>query len=348
MVHAGALREQLVSSGREMGSTGVLHYEPSNAASACVRLPTLPFAGSRWFVWAFVSAFLVSVVLPVLASQYQQAVAAFQQGHYSQAIKLLETLPPSEAAQPASQNLRALALCELKRYDEALDASRRACEGDPGNPNYVYNAGLILIAQKDGLGAEKLFRDGLVRFPKAANLHAGLAESLFLQFQFPQAEAMFQKALSFAPESAPVHVGLAKLFYSVGNREKFGPASARAIASDPSSYLANYYYGLWLSEYENDPATAAQYFEKCNQIYPGFAPAWGALAKILANQGRWQQAAEKYEKALALDGQNREYYFQVANAYRRLGQAEKAARAMKQFKDLEAASQPGQRGSVKD
>ena len=57
---------------------------------------------------------------------------------------MLDKLPSAEAHRPAAFNLRALAMAELSRYDEALAAVGRAPELDPANPNYAYNEVLTL------------------------------------------------------------------------------------------------------------------------------------------------------------------------------------------------------------
>src|SRR5688500_1469639 len=85
---------------------------------------------------------------------YQRAVAAFQQGHFEEVLSSLAALPAQEAERPAPYNLKALALMELRRYDEALLASERAQRLDPDNPNYIYNAGIVYLAKHDFPGAE--------------------------------------------------------------------------------------------------------------------------------------------------------------------------------------------------
>lgn len=267
---------------------------------------------------------------------YQQAVLAFQQGRFSEVIDQLGRLPLREADRPASQNLKALALCELRRYDDALAASLKACEADRSNMNYVYNLGLIQIAKKDFPAAERLFREALVRFPNSSKLHEGLGQSLFSLFQFPEAEKSFRRALEIEPLNASAQVAVCKLFYATGDKEKFAQAASRAVELDSNNYQACYYYGLWLSEYQSDQTAATKYFEKSIQLYPGFGPSLQALGKIRANQEDWERALELYERALLIDSQNRQLYFLASTAYRKLGKTERAEWALRQFKALES------------
>ena len=280
--------------------------------------------------------FISLLVWPSESDLYLQAVQAFQQGRFNDVVDLLSRLPTTELEGPASQNLKALALCELRRFDEALAASVRAGEADPANLNYVYNQGLIYIAKKDFRGAEKLFRDAISRTPNSSKLYEGLGESLFSLYEFPEAEKSFSKALEIEPSNASAEVARAKLYYATGDKEKFGAAAWRALHLGPDNYQACYYYGLWLSEYERDKVLAQKYFEKSIELHPGFAGALSALGKILSGQGKWERAVELYERALAVDPRNRQVYFQVSAAYRRLGRVEKADWAMQQFKILEA------------
>ena len=286
-----------------------------------------------------VLSFIVSLLVWSSESDlYQQAVQAFQRGRFDEVVDLLSRLPTAELDRPASQNLKALALCELHRFDEALAASVRAVEADPSNLNYIYNLGLIYIAKKDFRGAEKLFRDSLSRIPTSSKLYEGLGQSLFTLYEFPEAEKAFRKALEIEPSNASAHVALAKLYYATGNKEKFASAASRALELGRDNYQACYYYGLWLSEYAGDQLSAAKYFQKSVELYPGFAGALSALGKILTAQREWARAVELYERAFRVDPQNRQLYFQASAAYRKLGQIEKAEWAMKRFKALEAES----------
>jgi tetratricopeptide (TPR) repeat protein len=284
-----------------------------------------------------VLSFIISLLVWSSESDlYQEAVQGFQRGRFNEVVDLLSRLPTAELDRPSTQNLKALALCELRRFDEALAASARAAKADPDNLNYVYNQGLIYIAMQDFRGAEKLFRDALRSTPNSSKLYEGLGESLFSLYEFPEAEKSFSKALEIEPSNASAEVARAKLYHAIGDKEKFGAAALRALQLGPHNYQACYYFGLWLNDYENDKVQAEKYFEKSIELYPGFAGALSALGKNLSGQGKWERAAQLYERALAVDPQNRQIYFQISAAYRKLGLAEKADWAMQRFKALEA------------
>lgn len=265
---------------------------------------------------------------------YSLAVTAFQRGRFDEVIGLLAQLPADESERPASLNLKALALSGLRRYDEALTVIRRACDAEPNNANYLYNAGLIYIAKKDFSAAERLFRAALERFPNASKLYEGLGESQFVQYELRGAEKSLRRAAELEPASGSAQVALAKLFYAVGNKEQLALAASKALNLTPDNYLACYYYGLWLAEYQNDASAAAQYFEKSIRLYPGFSSSLLSLGKLEAKNKHWVRAVELYERALAVDSQDRQLYFLAATAYRKLGNKDKAEWAMKQFQAL--------------
>ena len=216
--------------------------------------------------------------------------------------------------------------------------SRRVCDSEPNNANYLYNAGLIHIAKKDFNAAEQLFRSALERFPNASKLYEGLGESQFVLYELTGAEKSLRRAAELEPSSGSAQVALAKLFYAVGNKQQLGLAASKAIQIAPENHQACYYYGLWLAEYQSDASTAAQYFEKSIRLYPGFSPGLISLGKIEAKNEHWTRAVELYERALAVDSQNRQLYFLLAAAYRKLGNKDKAEWAMKQFQALPADS----------
>jgi tetratricopeptide (TPR) repeat protein len=255
---------------------------------------------------------------------YQRAVASFQEGRFEAVLSLLADLPPQEAGRPAAYNLRAVALMELHRYDEALLASTRAQQLDPDNVNYIYNAGIIYLAKRDFPGAESTFRLGIQRFPQSSRLYEGWGEALF-------AVRRFQEAAELDPNSASAQVALAKLFSTLGDADRSGAAALRAIQLAPESHLACYYYGKYLLESKNQPSTGREYILRSITLSPNFVDGlimWGAL---LSGEGRWEEAVKTYDRALVSDPADSRIYYRLFTAYRKLGQLEKSKWAMDQY-----------------
>ncbi|HEY3132754.1 MAG TPA: tetratricopeptide repeat protein [Acidobacteriota bacterium] len=279
------------------------------------------------------------LVLSLLSSAliqdaYQRATVAFQRGYFIEVLSLLAELPEQEADRPAPHNLRALALAELGRYGEALAANKRARELDPSNINYVYNRGLILIAKEDFQQAERVFRDAIDRFPQSSRLYQGLGETLYRLTRFKEAESWLREAVQADPTNGPAHIALARLFYALGDREDYGSAASKAIQLDPENYLACYYYGLWLLEVQGKFSEGSNYIGKSIELYPRFVDGLKAWGGVLSRQGRWDEAARTYEKAVALDLRNAQLYYLLAIAYHKLGEQGKAERAVEEYRRL--------------
>src|SRR4051794_33700110 len=183
--------------------------------------------------------------LPV-SGAYEQAVELFHHARFQSVIEVLDQLPASEASRPAAQNLRSLALMNLGKFETALIANSVATEQDPENPNYVYNRGLIQSSATQLLDAEQTFRSGVQRFPKSLRLNEGLGDVLFKLNRFAEAEQALKIAVEIDPARGSTLAALAKLYYALGDQERFAITAQRAIQADPSSYLACYVYGKYL------------------------------------------------------------------------------------------------------
>ena len=271
---------------------------------------------------------------------YQGAVSAFKEGRFQDTLSLLEKLPPAEAVRPAPFNLRAMALAELGRYDEALVANGRARELDPINPNYAYNTGLIYLEKGDLQGAARTFSDALQQFPRSARLHRALSEVMMNLLQLEEAERLLTKAAELEPPSSDLYALFARLYYSMGDKEKLAGTASKAIELDPNNHLACFYYGLWLSVYQSDPERGANYIRRSIELQPRFVPGLKEWARFLTHQGKWEEAARIYEKAISVNSQDRQLSFLLSVAYRKIGQKEKAEWALSQFRKLAEAESP--------
>ena len=278
------------------------------------------------------------LLVPLLQAQdyYQQAVAAFREARVEEAIALLGKLPADEANRPAPHNLKAVALARLGRYEEAMAANLLAQELDPGNAHYAYNGGLILFNKKDFSQAEQAFRRAIGRFPQAAALRQGLGETLIELERYQEAERTLRDAVRVEPGSGHAHAVLAELFYLLGDGENLGAAAKKALDLAPNHYLGHYYYGKWLLEYKDRLPESADHLGKSVELNPSFVAGWRDWGQLLARQGQWAEAAQAYERAVAIDAPSGRLFYLLSVAYRRLGQDQKAKDALARYRKLSA------------
>ncbi len=276
------------------------------------------------------------LLVPLLAAQdyYQRAVEAFREARVEETIALLEKLPADEANRPAPHNLKAVALARLGRYEEAMAANQLAQQLDPGNAHYAYNGGLILLNKKDFSQAEQAFRRGIDRFPQVAVLQQGLGETLVKLERYQDAEQTLRDAVRIEPGSGPAHAVLAELFYLLGDGENLGATAKKAVDLAPDHHLGHYYYGKWLLEYEDRLSEGAAHLGKSVKLNPSFVEGWRDWGQLLARRGEWAEAAQAYERAVAIDTHGGRLFYLLSVAYRRLGQDRKADDALARYRKL--------------
>ena len=210
---------------------------------------------------------------------YERATAAFWEGHFQEVLSLLADLPEKQANHPSVHNLRSLALAELNRYDEALEANRRARTIDPTNVNYSYNAGMLHVGKGDLPLAEQTFIDAIKRFPESSLPYEGLGDVMFEQKRLKDSEQWLRTAVEVDPTAATAYVLLAKLFYAVGDQENLRWAASKAIKLAPKHYLACYYYGKWLIDYQGQIAEGRQVHPKSYGVIASISGRFKGLGK---------------------------------------------------------------------
>ena len=82
---------------------------------------------------------------------------------------------------------------------------------------------------------------------------------------------------------------------------------------------------------ENRLSDASPYFEKASALDPKYALPHYQLGRLLARSQRFREARSELEQAIALQPDLTEAYHQLAHAYERLGEKQKAEQALARF-----------------
>ena len=156
-------------------------------------------------------------------------------------------------------------LREMQQYDEALTAIARVREQEPNHTGALLEMGLCLEATQRQSEAERIYRECIARDPSNIGVLVQLANILTLSQRTAEAIALYQKALDYAPQNPTLHNNLAAACMSVGQ--------------------------LGLAE---------QHFRSTLAIDSEFFQAWFNLGRVLAVQGRQDEARRAFTSASAL------------------------------------------------
>jgi tetratricopeptide (TPR) repeat protein len=199
------------------------------------------------------------------------------------------------------------------------------------------------------------------------------AKAIYLSARVREAEDALRRAAALAPGDAEIAYDLGRIYYQEGRHPQAAAAFRQAIAIDARAYKAWDNLGLAM-EALGDAAQATHHYLKAMEIarteQPRYDVVYANYADLLLKQGEnrraFDAAAEAAQRnpddprnmflagkalvrlerpdiglkwltqALALDPDYAEAHYLLAQAYRRLGRMDDAARALKDFQAASA------------
>jgi tetratricopeptide (TPR) repeat protein len=219
----------------------------------------------------------------------------------------------------------------LQQYEPAAEALAQV----PGVTNENAEASYWLSRAYQALGAEAYARLE-ESFPNSWRTHQLRAEGYSLRQDFDDALKEFQAALQLQPNEPELHEVLGELYLVNHSDAEAQGELERALALDPSRTHALYLLGrLYVQNRENEKALP--YLQRALRLQPDLAEASGLLGTAYVRLGQFANAVPKLEKAAPLDHYGNVHY-QLYLAYRKLGQAELAHKALARSQDLRRGS----------
>jgi tetratricopeptide (TPR) repeat protein len=268
------------------------------------------------------------------------ARAAFADQQYNTSEILLTAVPANQDAEWNA--MVGYANYKLGHAAEAHGYLQRALELDPGVEDYYMKMGELMLFHKSWRAAATYFEAGLKRLPESALLHFGLAVSgLAGNLDAEATRQHLETALQLKPDFKP---GLSALAMSCEQSKDWAGllnAADRLIKSNPESHEGYYYKGLAIMKQGGGLNAARPWLENAMRLDSKFPGSRIVLGELLIREGRLSTGIRQLERALALDPENTQAYYQLATAYQKAGAPQKATAAFEKFRELKAKQPTG-------
>lgn len=272
-------------------------------------------------------------------SAYELALAAYDAGDLQRARTLASTMDNDARAHHLLADVQ-------EKLGNSLDAVRefqRAAEMEPSEP-YLFDWGAELLLHRAPEPASQVFSNGHVLFPKSARMLIGLGAASFARGSYDQAVLEIGEACDLDPSNPSAYQFLGKIDRS--NSTVFDGVLdrlQRIVALHPENAEANYGYAMALwKRRKSAPSSAVGQMESllnaASQLDPKFAPTYLQLGIVHADSREFSKAIADYQRAIEFDAQSDEAHYRLAQAYRQIGQTEKAKAEIDLYEQLAKAN----------
>ena len=223
---------------------------------------------------------------------------------------------------------------------EAVSHYQRAAELDPSEA-HVFDWGAELLLHHAPEPAMEVFSKGVGIFPNSSRMLLGLGAAAFARGAYDEAVQRICRASDLNPNDPVPYQFLGKIVRAENRpTDDVLEKLHRFLTLQPQSADANYYYalGIWkfrpAAHKKETPAEVESLLKTALQIDPKHAAAALQLGIVHADQGAYNEAISDYRKALAADPEMEEVHYRLAQAYRQIGDSEKAKEELRVYDQL--------------
>ena len=212
---------------------------------------------------------------------------------------------------------------------QAYDALRTATDVDPSEEkNYVDLVALCLDHENFDLGLE-IADISVERIADSHRLHLQRGVALAMKGRFEDAEVSFDRAAELAPGRNLPGVALGLILLQQDRVPDAIRVLRKRREQNRDDYMVHWFLGEALNRSGARPGSdeeseAVEAVRKSIALRPDLFQSRVLLGKMLARRGEFDQAVEHLEKARSIDPADVSATYQLAQVYRRKGDAERA------------------------
>jgi tetratricopeptide (TPR) repeat protein len=229
----------------------------------------------------------------------------------------------------------ALAQCHLarNRYDLALPVILDLEKRFPADADVLYEAAKLHMKAWNDV-VFQMFQ----KTPASYRVNQVSAEIFEVQGRYTEAAAEYRKAIEKSPAALNLHFRLGRALLMQSHAPETLAEAQKEFEAElklnPSDAVADYEIGQILLA-ENKPQDAAPRFERALATLPDFGEALLAVAKIRADAKHYDEAIQLLERAVRLQPQNEAAHYNLMLAYRNAGRAADALREKAEIDKLQ-------------
>ena len=281
-------------------------------------------------------------------AQFDLALAHLSAGRYGQAAGQVQDFIGAHHSTPWESgqivpwwSLAGIAYARLGQGDRAVDALHRAAALAPDREEHWLNLTRELMELSRFAEAISAVQDGLRTNPKSYALHLRLGAADLSAGHYEEAEAVFRNLVEAGDPLPTSYIGLAQVLLRMGRAEEAASELSAAEQKLGTMFLLSYFRGLSLDR-AGRRGEAIPAFEQAIGLNPSSAEAHLELGKTELTVGRVSDAIAELEEALYLSPGNVQARRLLSQAYRRAGDAQRAA----QYAETSAEAPPATEGDL--
>jgi tetratricopeptide (TPR) repeat protein len=265
---------------------------------------------------------------------YDLALALDQTERYDEARQQLEKLI---TLRDSAELHSLLGEVEEKSRNYVSSAAQyeQAARMEPNAQNML-NWGAELLLHQTFAPAIEVFKAGTQRFPQSAQLRDGLGIAFYGAGQMDEAVGAFLRASELSPaDPLPLRfLGKACDGASAELAPQVRSRLQNFIAHDDRSAELNYYLAMCLwkgNQTESKPDLTREIesrLKRALELDPNYSDAYFQLANLYAEQHKYEEAIEQYQRALKTNASAANIHYRLGQALSRSGNG---ARAQEEF-----------------
>lgn len=224
------------------------------------------------------------------------------------------------------------------RPDEAERQFQAAVERDPQSEIYAFDLGQIQLRRADFAGAMATFGKAGQRFPNSAQIQLSFGVAAYGQRRFGDAIDAFLRVTAMDRSVEQPYLFLGRILGQAGDRlPQVVAAFAAWEKAEPGNYLAVCLHAKALNAASGDPAEIEMKLRRSIQLSDAYWESHFELGVLLEKKREWKEAAAELTRSIELNPKAAAPHFQLARAYGKLGDPERARAERAEHQRLTAA-----------